>query len=409
MSELPLSRVRVLDLSRVLAAPWAAQMLADFGAEVIKLERAGLGDDSRRFGPPFLKDSRGRETDQSPMFLAVNRNKKSVTVDLSKPEGQALVRRLAAVSDVVIENYKVGDLARYGLDYASLSGVNPRLIYCSVTGFGQTGPYRKRLGYDPIFQGMSGLMSVTGYPDEAPGGAPVTTGVSIADILCGHYATSAILAALHHRDTVSGRGQYIDLALLDAMVASLSHCAQTYFITGQAPGRRGTEGNGGQPSRMFRCADGAVMIVAGNDDQFERLCHALELPELARDPRFMPGSARSANRRQLAPILEQALARRSVHEVLSALDAAKVPAGPINDLQQVFEDPQVRERGLRVEVPHARAGSVPLLANPIRMSATPLTRYEAPPAVGEHTRQVLRELLQIDDAELERLAAAKVL
>ena len=289
--------VRVLDLSRVLAGPWCGQLLADYGAEVIKVERPGVGDDSRRFGPPFLKDREGKNTFESPMFVGANRNKKSITVNLSSSEGQALIRKLAAQSDIFLENYKVGDLARYGLDYDSLKAVNPRLIYCSVTGFGQNGPYSHRPGYDTVFQAMGGLMSVTGHPDDMPGGGPMKTGVSITDVIGGLYATTAILAALHHRDQVSGQGQFIDLSLLDTSIAAMSHYAATYLLSGVPPIRRSNEGNGGMPSDKFEAADGAFVVVTGNDEQWVRLCEVLDCIELTRDPRFVRNPDRVANRR----------------------------------------------------------------------------------------------------------------
>jgi len=409
---LPLSGIRVLDLSRVLAGPLAAQMLGDLGAEVIKVERAGAGDDSRKMGPPFLKDSQGRDTRESPILLGTNRNKKSITLDLAKPEGQDIVRRLAAISDVVVENFKVGDLKRYGLDHESLRALNPRLVYCSVTGFGQSGPYAPRPGYDSIFQAMGGLMSVTGYPDEE-GGAPVKTGPSIADFIGGQFAAIGVIAALYERDATegqgSGRGQHVDIALLDSVIASLTHYTAQYLATGVVPVRRGTQGNGGLPSQMFPCADGAVMVVCGNDEQYRRFCTALGHGELGDDERFASNPIRVQNRKLLTEAFDAITRQWQQQDLLVALDKAGVPAGPIYDLEQVFGDPQVRHRGMAVEVPHPLSGSVRLAANPIKFSDTPITKYNAPPTLGQHTGEVLKGLLGIDDAELARLSASGVI
>jgi crotonobetainyl-CoA:carnitine CoA-transferase CaiB-like acyl-CoA transferase len=408
--KLPLAGIRVLDLSRVLAGPLAAQMLGDLGAEVIKVERAGVGDDSRKMGPPFLKDTQGRDTRESPILLGTNRNKKSITLDLAKPEGQDIVRRLAALSDVVVENFKVGDLKRYGLDHASLSALNPRLVYCSVTGFGQTGPYAPRPGYDSIFQAMGGLMSVTGYPDEE-GGAPVKTGPSIADFIGGQFAAIGVIAALYQRDANGGQGcgQHVDIALLDSVIASLTHYTAQYLATGIVPVRRGTQGNGGLPSQMFPCADGAVMVVCGNDEQYRRFCTALGHAELGNDERFATNPTRVQNRALLTETFDAITCQWRQQDMLAAMERAGVPAGPIYDLEQVFDDPQVQHRGIAVEVPHPLSGTVRLAANPIRFSATPITKYTAPPTLGQHTDEVLKGLLGIDDTELARLAAAKVI
>ena len=413
---LPLAGIRVLDLSRVLAGPLAAQMLGDLGAEVIKVERAGAGDDARRMGPPFLKDAQGRDTAESPILLGTNRNKKSITLDLSRPEGQAIVRRLAAISDVVVENFKVGDLQRYGLDHESLLALNPRLVYCSVTGFGQTGPYAPRPGYDSIFQAMGGLMSVTGYPDEE-GGAPVKTGPSIADFIGGQFAAIGVIAALYSRDAQRpgeddpsrGRGQQVDVALLDSVIASLTHYTAQYLATGIVPVRRGTQGNGGLPSQMFPCADGAVMVVCGNDEQFRRFCQALARPDLATDSRFASNPVRVSNRKALTETFDAITRQWKQRDLLAAMESAKVPAGPLYDLQQVFDDPQVRHRGMAVEVAHPLSGTVRLAANPIKFSQTPITRYTAPPTLGQHTNEVLKSLLDMTDAELAELANAGVI
>jgi crotonobetainyl-CoA:carnitine CoA-transferase CaiB-like acyl-CoA transferase len=406
MSRKPLSHIRVLDLSRVIAGPLAAQMLGDLGAEVIKVERPGAGDDARKMGPPFLKDQEGRDTRETPIILGSNRNKKSITLDLAKPEGQAIVRRLAAMSDVLVENFKVGDLKRYGLDADSLRELNPRLVYCSVTGFGQTGPYAPRPGYDSIFQAMGGLMSVTGYPDEE-GGAPVKTGPSIADFIAGQFAAIGVITALYERDAngkaSGGRGQHIDVALLDSVVSSLSHYTAQWLGTGVLPTRRGTQGNGGLPSQMFPCADGAVMVVCGNDEQYRRFCQALQRPELADDPRFATNPVRVGNRKLLADTFDAVTRDWRQADLLAAMEKAGVPAGPIYNLQQVFEDPQVKHRGLSTEVPHPLAGSVKIYTNPIKFSDTPITEYTAPPTMGQHNDEVYRQLLGLEAAELEAL------
>jgi crotonobetainyl-CoA:carnitine CoA-transferase CaiB-like acyl-CoA transferase len=415
---LPLAGIRVLDLSRVLAGPLAAQMLGDLGAEVIKVERAGAGDDSRKMGPPFLKDTQGRDTRESPILLGTNRNKKSITLDLSRQQGQDIVRRLASVSDVVVENFKVGDLKRYGLDHESLRALNPRLVYCSVTGFGQSGPYAPRPGYDSIFQAMGGLMSVTGYPD-AEGGAPVKTGPSIADFIGGQFAAIGVISALYARDARRAddaadgpeprHGQHVDIALLDSVIASLTHYTAQYLATGIVPVRRGTQGNGGLPSQMFPCADGAVMVVCGNDEQYRRFCGALGRADLADDPRFATNPMRVQNRQPLTETFDALTRRWPQAELLAAMERAGVPAGPINDLKQVFDDPQVQHRGMAVEVPHPLSGTVRLAANPIKFSATPITNYSAPPTLGQHTDEVLKALLGMDDAEIARLSGAGII
>jgi len=412
MSRKPLSHIRVLDLSRVIAGPIAAQLLGDLGAEVIKVERPGAGDDARKMGPPFLKDTEGRDTRETPIILGSNRNKKSITLNLAKPEGQAIARRLAAMSDVLIENFKVGDLQRYGLDQASLRELNPRLVYCSVTGFGQTGPYAPRPGYDSIFQAMGGLMSVTGYPDEE-GGAPVKTGPSIADFIAGQFAAIGVITALYDRDAnkeqSGGRGQHVDVALLDSVISSLSHYTAQYLATGEVPVRRGTQGNGGLPSQMFPCADGAVMVVCGNDEQYRRFCQALRHPELADDERFASNPVRVRNRTQLAQTFDAITRTWRQADMLAAMEAAGVPAGPIYDLQQVFEDPQVQHRGVAVEVPHPLAGTVKIYTNPIKFSETPITQYTAPPVMGQHNEEVYGGLLGLGEGEIARLKAAGVL
>lgn len=407
----PLANIRVLDLSRILAAPWAVQMLGDWGAEVIKIERPLVGDDSRRFGPPFLKDENGKDTLQSAFFISANRNKKSVTVDLSKPAGQDLVRRLAVQSDVLVENYKVGDLKRYGLDYESLRTINPRLVYCSVTGFGQTGPYAERPGYDPIFQAMGGLMSTTGIADGLPGAGPMKTGPALVDILAGQFALSAIMAALYHRDQNSGEGQQIDVSLLDSVIAAMSHYASYYLVGGQPPVRRGAEGGSGMPSGMYRCADQNIMLVAGNQEQFNRLCGVLGCPEAIDRPEFKTIALRGINRRQLADLMEPLMATRRAAELLDALALAGVPAGPINDLAQVFDDPHVVSRGIEVTVPceTSPGGTLRMVGNPVKYSATPVDTYTAAPTLGQHTHQVLADLLGLGSAEIDHLTATSVI
>jgi crotonobetainyl-CoA:carnitine CoA-transferase CaiB-like acyl-CoA transferase len=407
---LPLDGLRVLDLSRVLAGPLVGQMLGDLGAEVIKIEKPGDGDDSRSYGPPFLNTADGRRTRESGFYLSANRNKRSVTVDLSKPEGQDIIRRIAQKSDVVIENFRVGTLAKFGLDYASLAAQNPRLVYLSVTGYGQTGQMADRPGYDAIFQAAGGHMAVSGAPDHLPGGGPTRSGLSIVDILTSHYGTIAILAALNHRDrTPDGRGQYIDLALLDSMVATLSHRGVQYLISGKNSPRRGNVGGGGSPSQAFHCADGQIVLTVGNDLQWQRFCDAVGEPALAQDPRFTKATSRIENRELLTPTLEAKFASNTKAHWLEVLGRADIPSGPVNELSEVFKDPQVRERGMVVPVVHPVSPSLPLIANPIRFSDTPLTRYDPPPMLGEHTAAVLREVLGCTDGEIEALRKIKAI
>jgi len=410
MQDKPLAAIRVLDLTRVLAGPWATQMLADFGAEVIKIERPGRGDDARAYGPPFLKKTDGSDDGEtSAMYASANRNKKSVTVDISSQQGQALIRELAAKCDVLVENFKVGDLARYGLDYESLRALNPRLVYCSITGFGQTGPYRHRPGYDGIFQSMSGLANASGLPDDVPGGGPVKCGVSIADIIAGLYAYSAIATALYHRDQVSGKGQYIDIALLDTMLAAMSHHASTYLLTGKVPQRRLNAGGGGVPAQMFHCADGHIWITCGNDAQFRRLCQVIDAPQLGEDPRYLTNSLRVRNRDTLVPELDRRIGASRRQDLLPRLETAGVPAAPVNTIGEAFADPQVQERRNVVEVPHPTAGTMRIAANPVRFSETPIESYTAPPTLGQHTEWALRTLLGLDDERVRALGASGVI
>lgn len=389
MSSKALEGVRILDLSRVLAAPLASQLLADLGADVIKVERPGTGDESREYGPPFLNDSDGNPTSDAAFFLSCNRNKRSITVDLASPEGQEIVRRLAAQSDVVLENFKTGALKKYGLDYDSLKAINPGLIYCSITGFGQTGPMAQKPGYDGVFQAMGGMMSVSGLPDGVPGGGPMKVGISMVDILTSLYASSAILAALHHRDAGGGTGQHIDLSLLDCGVASLSHFAMSYLVSGEIPARRGNGGYGGVPSQTFRCSDRDIFLTAGNNVQFARLCRALDRPELAKDPRFDNTAGRICNRDALLEILDAVFATRTAEDWLARLDVADVPSSPVNDIADALANPQIVHRGMVREIDHPVAGKLKALSNPIRLSETPIEDYAPPPLVGEHTDAIL--------------------
>ena len=404
----PLSHIKVLDLSRVLAAPWTGQNLADLGAEVIKIERPQKGDDSRAFGPPWLKDPNGKDTTESAYFLAANRGKKSITIDLSKPAGQALVRRLAVQCDVLLENYKFGDLARYGLGYDDLKPINPRLVYCSVTGFGHTGPYREQPGYDFMIQGMGGLMSITGERDDMPGGGPQRVGVPIVDIMTGMYATIAVCAALAHRER-SGVGQHLDLALLDTQVAFLANQAMNYLASGEVPGRLGNAHPNIVPYQTFNTSDGAIVLACGNDNLFSRFCDVADCGHLAQDPLFATNGKRVENRAALVPLLAQVLAKRTTHEWVAALEAAGVPNGPINTIQQVFEEPQVKARGMKIELDHPLAGKVPLVASPMRFSATPLEFKAPPPTLGQHTDEILRDVLDMRDADIARLRAEGII
>ena len=381
-----LAGVRVLDLTRVLAGPWCTQVLADLGADVIKVERPGSGDDTRGWGPPFLKDGEGNETPESAYYLCANRNKRSLTVDLSTAEGQAVIRRLAMRSDVLVENFKVGDMARHGLDAATLRAAHPRLVYCSITGFGQDGPYAQRAGYDFAVQGLGGLMSVTGAAD----GEPQKVGVAVADLFTGMYATVAILAALRHRDA-TGEGQAIDMALLDAQVAMLANLGSHYLVGGEVPARQGNAHANIVPYQVFAVADGHIIVAVGNDRQFARLCELLGLAALGQDARFAANAGRVRHRDALIPVLQQAFRARDRHACLASLEAAGIPCGPVNDLAEVFADPQVRARGMIVETAHPRADTVPLVGSPLKLSATPVEPPRAPPMLGEHTFDVLRE------------------
>jgi crotonobetainyl-CoA:carnitine CoA-transferase CaiB-like acyl-CoA transferase len=385
-----LQGLKVLDLSRVLAGPWAGQLLGDLGADVVKVERPGQGDDTRTWGPPWVKDESGADSRQAAYFQCANRNKRSVAIDIATPEGQAQVRALAARADVVLENFKVGGLAGYGLDYASLAAVNPKLVYCSITGFGQTGPYAPRAGYDFLIQGMGGLMSLTGRSDAEEGAGPQKVGVALVDVMTGLYATIAVLAALSHRDR-TGEGQHIDMALLDVQVATLANQASNYLTSGMAPRRMGNAHPNIVPYQDFPTADGDMILAIGNDGQFARFCSAAGHAEWAADERFATNPARVANRTVLIPLLRQATVMKTTAEWITMLEHLAVPCGPINRLPEVFDDPQVVARGLRIDVPHPAFGSVPLVACPIRLSATPVQYRLAPPTLGEHTAEVLAE------------------
>ncbi|MBC7718011.1 MAG: CoA transferase [Pseudorhodobacter sp.] len=383
-----LSGVRVLDLSRVLAGPWCTQTLADLGADVVKVERPETGDDTRGWGPPFLKDRDGAVTAEAAYFLGTNRNKRSITVDISQVEGQALIRELALTSDVFIENYKVGDMARYGLDATTLCALNPRLVYCSITGFGQTGPYRERAGYDYAVQGMGGLMSVTGERDDLPGGGPQKAGVAVADLLTGMYSVVAILAALRHRDA-TGQGQVIDMALLDTQVAMLANLGAAYLATGQAPARAGNAHQNIVPYQVFEVADGHLILAVGNDAQFAKFCAMAGEPGLALDERYVRNAGRVKHRAVLVPLLETIMKQRDKADWLAALEAAKVPCGAINNLHEVFADPQVQAREMTVGLPHPLTEALQLVASPMKLSLTPVQYRSAPPLLGQHTDEVL--------------------
>ena len=396
----PLHGLRVFDLTRILAGPTCTQILGDLGAEVIKIERPGSGDDTRRFGPPFLKDGAGRETAESAYFLSSNRNKRSVTLDLTQPEGQALARRLVGRCDVLVENFKHGGLAKYGLGYAQLEAECPGLVYCSITGFGQTGPYASKPGYDVLIQGMGGFMSLTGAPE----GAPQKAGVPIADLMAGMYAAVAINAALRHREA-TGEGQCIDIGMLDTQVAMPTIQGLNYLATGQAPKRLGNAHPNIVPYQTFATADGDIILAVGNDAQFQRFCAFAEVPELAEDERFRSNNLRVRNRAELTGLLAPILAAKPSRHWIEGLEAHNVSCGPINTIDQVFADPQVQARGMKIEMPHPALGGdpVPLIASPIRMSATPPSYRHAPPLLGQHSDEVLGELLGLEPAELETL------
>lgn len=405
-----LDGIRVLDLSRVLAGPWCTQNLADLGADVIKIERPGSGDDTRGWGPPFLKDAQGQDSAEAAYYLGTNRNKRSVTCDISQAAGQQLIRDLVVHCDVFIENFKVGDMARYGLDYPSLSALNPRLVYCSVTGFGQTGPYRERAGYDYAVQGIGGLMSVTGERDDL-GGGPQKVGVAVADLFTGMYATVAILAALRHAER-TGQGQHVDMALLDTQVAMLANLGSNYLVSGKVPGRAGNAHQNIVPYQVFEVkppegsAPGVrdhIILAVGNDGQFAKFCEVAGVPALAQDVRYARNADRVRHRAELVPQLETLLRSRTKADWLSALEAAKVPCGAINNLAEVFEDPQVASRGMVTRWTHPLREDLSLVSSPIKMSATPVRTELPPPLLGQHTREVLTDVLGYDASQLAEL------
>jgi crotonobetainyl-CoA:carnitine CoA-transferase CaiB-like acyl-CoA transferase len=402
-----LSHIRVLDLSRVLAAPFATQILGDLGAEVIKIEKPGEGDETRAFGPPFLKDRDGTRGDAT-YFLTANRNKKSVAIDFAKPEGAALVRRLARRAHVVVENFKTGTLAKYGLDYETLKAENPALIYCSLTGFGHTGPYKDKAGYDYLIQGMGGLMSITGLPDGAPGAEPMKVGVAISDLVTGLYTANAIQAALIHQAR-SGEGQAIDMALFDCQVAGLANQAMNYLSGGMVPGRMGNAHPNIVPYQVFATSDGHLILAIANDGQFRRFCRAAGLEHLASDLRYMTNAERVGHREELVGLLTPVFTTRSNVEWIAALEAANVPCGPINRVDQVFADPQAKARGLTVSMPHAGSGNLDLVASPLRLEKTPPEYRHAPPLLGQHTGEILSEILGLDAEEIATLQNAQII
>ncbi|MBH1963945.1 MAG: CoA transferase [Comamonadaceae bacterium] len=403
----PLSHVKVLDLSRILAAPWAGQILADLGAEVIKVERPGAGDDTRSWGPPFLKDAQGKPTKEAGYYLAVNRGKRSITVSLDKPEGQQIVKELAKRADIVLENYKAGTLERYGLDEASLRQINPRLIYCSVTGFGQTGPRRDQPAYDFLIQAMGGLMSVTGEKDGKPGGGPQKVGVPIVDLMTGMYTAVSVLAALARRNE-TGVGGYIDIAMLDVQVATLANQAMNYLVSDKVPRRNGNAHPNIQPQDVYACADGDVILVVGNDGQFARLCKVLGKTEWVTDERFTTNAQRVRNIGELSEMLRTEFARWTREKLITELDVVGVPCGPINNVAEVFEEPQVKQRQMLRHVPHPCGVDVPLVASPMRFEGDPLPIRSAPPLLGEHSEAILAEL-GYAPADIEALRASEVI
>jgi crotonobetainyl-CoA:carnitine CoA-transferase CaiB-like acyl-CoA transferase len=402
-----LQGVRVLDLSRVLAGPWCTQTLADLGANVTKVERPGSGDDTRAWGPPYLKDDTGCDTSEAAYYLGANRNKRSIAIDIAQPNGQALIRRLAAQADVLVENFKVGDLARYGLDAASLMAANPGLIVCSITGFGQSGPYKDRAGYDYAVQGMGGLMSVTGERDDLPGGGPQKVGVAVADLFTGLYATVAILAALRHRDA-TGQGQLIDMALLDTQLAMLANLGANFLCTGTAPARMGNAHQNIVPYQVFEASDGHLILAVGNDSQFAKFSALAGRPDWASDPRFAKNADRVRYREALVPQLAEVIKTRPRDVWLAGLEAAKVPCGAINNLAQAFADPQVQAREMTVAMQHPLTDALRLVASPMKLSATPVAYRRAPPLLGQHTQELLTEA-GLSPAEIEALTAAQVI
>ena len=404
----PLSHIRVLELSRILAGPWAGQMLADLGAEIIKVEKPIQGDDTRHWGPPYLKSQQGEAPTESAYFLSANRGKRSITIDIRQPEGQAIIHQLIESCDVLIENFKVGSLQKYHLDYASLSAINPQLIYCSITGFGQDGPYAQRAGYDFLLQGMGGLMSVTGEPDHLPGGGPQKVGVALTDILTGMYATTAIQAAMIEREK-SGLGQHIDLALLDVQVACLANQAMNYLVSDETPKRMGNAHPNIVPYQTFQTADGFIILTIGNDSQFADFCEVAQCQALIQDPRFTTNQARVRNREIVIEQLANIIQAKDSEFWLQQLETKGVPCGPINDIAQVFENPQIKHRKILGELTHPKNGKVPTIKNPINFSRTPIVYNQAPPNLGEHTEDVLSELLDYDASAINKLRQSNVI
>ena len=402
-----LSHVRVLDLSRILAGPWATQIFADMGADVIKIEKPGVGDDTRDSGPPFLRDREGNETKEAAYYLSCNRGKRSLTLDISKPEGQAIIKKIAAQCDVVVENYKVGTLKRYGLDYESLKVVKPDLIYCSITGFGQTGPYRDRPGYDFIFQGMSGLMSITGERDELPGGGPQKLGVAFSDLTTGLYTAIAVLSALSHRQA-TGIGQYIDLALLDVVVGLLANMNSNYLVSGNVPVRMGNAHANLVPYQVFKTSDGHAILAVGNDKQFASFRGVAGRPELASDERYATNPGRVRNRAELIPVVAAIMEGRSTSDWIAVLEPANVSCGPINNIEQALSNPQVVSRGMVVELPHPLSGTVKLAGSPLRFSETPV-QLKTPPLLGQHSEEVLRELAGCSGEDIAALRSSRII
>ncbi len=404
----PLSGIRVLDLSRVLAGPWCTQMLADLGAEVIKIERPGCGDDTRQWGPPWLQDENGNDTSEAAYYLSTNRGKHSLTVDISKPEGRDLILELAAVSDVFIENFKTGGLSKMGLAYADVKKVKEDIVYCSITGFGQDGPRAQQAGYDYLIQAMGGLMSITGNADGEPGAGPQRVGVAVADLTTGMYSTIAIQAALYHR-LQSGQGQHIDMALLDTQVSWLANQASNYFISGKCPERSGAQHPNLTPYQPFETSDGYVILAIGNDAQFQRFCKEAKRKDLADDKRFQTNPLRNANRNELIPEMEKIMASRSSADWMTSLKTVDVPCGPINTIEEVFEDPQVQHRGLKIELDHPLSGKVSGVANPIKFSETPIQYSKVAPILGEDTKTVLQDIIGKSAAEIELLKKNKII
>lgn len=406
MKQAVLDGVKVLDLSRVLAGPWCTQALADMGAEVFKIERPGVGDEMRH-SPPFLKDLQGQATRETPSYLCVNRGKKSLTVDITQPQGQALLLDLARRCDVLVENYKVGDLSRYGLDYASVARVNPGIVYCSITGYGQDGPMAAWPGYDPVMQAVSGIMSTCGVPDGQPGAGPMRSMVPIVDVMTGMVSVGAVLAALFHRER-TGEGQHLDMALLDVAVSATNHLSQNYLSTGRTPVRAGNGSLLFAPSNCYSCADGLLLVQIGNDSQWQRLCKALGREDWLADARYASNAERMKHKTELDLDVAASLANVSRHAITQQLGSAGVPCGPVNTIAEAFEHPQVVHRGLRAEIEHPVHGTIPVVRSPYRFSRRPV-RMTAPPSMGADTRSVLREELGLDEARLDQLIQEKVL